>query len=272
MPELPEVETICRSLSKAILNIPIIKVDIRCFRLRYPIPHELPSYLQNLYFTKIVRRGKYLLLLTTHGALIVHLGMSGRLLVLPKSELAHKHEHVTFTFANGLSLRFVDPRRFGAILWTTDHDYFSHPLLKKLGVEPLSKGFTTDYLYRTSQSRHICIKQMIMDATVVVGVGNIYANEALFYSGINPLRKAASMTKQDCQRLVVAIKKVLRRAIKCGGTTIRDFVSGDGSLGYFVQQLQVYGRDNQSCLKCGKKIKSTRLGQRSTFYCPHCQR
>lgn len=271
MPELPEVETICRGLERAVLHTPISDVIINRPNVRYPIPQQLKTFLYGAEFTKILRRGKYILLSTANGTLIVHLGMSGKLLVQPQQEPPYKHEHVVFIFDNGLSLRFVDPRRFGAVLWT-ENDPNLHPLLCKLGVEPLSKFFTSTYLHRAIQRRQTTIKQLLMDAQVVVGVGNIYANEALFLSGIKPQRKASTLTKKECQKLVVAVKQILQQAIKCGGTTIRDFVSSEGGLGYFVQRLQVYGRAQQVCVKCGTKIKEVRLGQRNTFYCPCCQK
>jgi formamidopyrimidine-DNA glycosylase len=273
MPELPEVETICRSLGILILHKKISDISINRPNLRYPIPSQIKLLLCNKTFTKIFRRGKYILLETIVGTLIVHLGMSGKLLTLPQSEPSRKHEHVVFNFVDGLSLRFIDPRRFGAILWVDiSDDVLAHPLLRKLGVEPLSKNFTANYLYKKMQGRNVPIKQLLMDAQIVVGVGNIYANEALFLSGINPQNCAKALSLASCQKLVMAIKQILRKAIKCGGTTIRDFVSSNGDLGYFVQQLQVYGRANQLCVKCGNRLNTLRLGQRSTFYCPHCQK
>lgn len=276
MPELPEVETICRGIAKAVLHLPIIDVVLHHphLHLRYPIPRAIKA-LRGSSFHTITRRGKYLLLSTANhvGTLILHLGMSGRLLLLPQATPPFKHEHLTLTFHNGLTLRFIDPRRFGAILWTDAADPLQHSALENLGIEPLDKNFNAHYLYKICHGRcRTTIKQLIMNGKVVVGIGNIYAGEALFLSHIHPQRVAATLTLQERAALIRAIKQVLRLAIKCGGTTIRDFVASDGATGSFVQQLLVYGRAGQPCRCCGGLLQAIRLGQRSTVYCPRCQK
>lgn len=275
MPELPEVETVCRSLENSLrgLTVTCFSINNPHLRLRYPIPPDLPAQLRGACFTQITRRAKYILLhfSTKKGVLIVHLGMSGKLLLLSKDVPPFKHEHVTIFLSNDQTLRFIDPRRFGALLWGRE-DGNSHPVLSNLGAEPLSSGFSARYLYAACQShRNVAIKQLIMDSKVVVGVGNIYASEALFVGGILPQRKASSLCLKECARLVAAIKHVLRASIKHGGTTIRDFVSGDGKAGNFVRCLKVYGRAGAPCLQCGEKLIALRLGQRSTVYCQKCQ-
>lgn len=271
MPELPEVETTRRGIASHITKCPVKSVIVRQRQLRWPIPSNLNKKLAGQKVHNVGRRGKYLLLSTQTGTLIIHLGMSGSLRVVASSTPAEKHDHVDFLFENDFLLRYRDPRRFGAILWTS-RDVLQHKLLKDLGVEPLEKEFTGDYLYRISRNRKLAIKQFIMDAHIVVGVGNIYANEALFLSGIRPTIAAKRISHARMQKLVAAIKSVLKNAIKDGGTTLRDFTRGDGRPGYFRQKLNVYGLADQPCPVCKTPIKLIRQGQRASYYCPHCQR
>jgi len=270
MPELPEVETTRRGIQPHLTHQVISQCHIRHPQLRWPIPTSLKETLPHARIQHIHRRAKYLLLLFDHGTLIVHLGMSGRLRMLPKWIKPEKHDHFDLLLENNTCLRYTDPRRFGAILWTAD-DPLQHPLLHKLGPEPLSKQFNGQALYHALSKRHIPIKTGIMDHHVVVGVGNIYANEALFLSGISPLQPCHQVTLAQCFTLAKHIKQVLRQAIAAGGTTLKDFYGVEGNPGWFSQQLQVYQREHQSCLQCATPIKRMSIAQRSTFYCPHCQ-
>lgn len=271
MPELPEVETTCRGIAPHIENNTIKKVIVRNRSLRWPIPSGLNTKLKNQKISSVERRAKYLLLKTKIGTLIMHLGMSGSLRILATNEPAEKHDHFEIQFEDGNCLRLRDPRRFGAVLWTKD-DPQEHKLLINLGPEPLDKTFNAELLFEKSRKRKTTIKQFIMDAKIVVGVGNIYASESLFLAGIHPKRLAGKITKQHAKDLTAAIKKILRQAIKQGGTTLKDFKSSDGKPGYFQQKLKVYDRKNEACLICEKPIKQITLGQRSTFYCTHCQK
>ncbi len=271
MPELPEVETTRRGIAEHIVGRRITKVTVRERRLRYPIAANLAATLQGRTVAGVDRRGKYLLIACSGGTLIVHLGMSGSLRITAATTPVEKHDHVDLVLDGDMCLRFRDPRRFGAILWTA-RDPSKHKLLKNLGCEPLSDEFNGDYLRVRSRGRTITVKQYIMDGRVVVGVGNIYANEALFLANIHPQRSAARVARARYQILAATIKRVLGDAIKSGGTTLRDFVNGAGSPGYFQQCLRVYGRRDAPCLVCGHHIKLNRLGQRATYYCPHCQR
>lgn len=270
MPELPEVETVRKGITPAILNHRITGIIIRQPKLRYPIPSQLKQILPGLTITKISRRSKYLLLETELGCLIIHLGMSGRIHVLKDAPPAAKHDHVDILFDNNICLRYHDPRRFGMILWTHEPAE-QHTLLTRLGPEPLTRKFNCDYLYDQSRQRSIPIKQFIMDSKVVVGVGNIYASEALFAAGIHPQRAANKVSPTRYALLVDHIKAVLKKAIKAGGTTLKDFSNSTGQPGYFQQKLSVYGRQNEPCKKCKTPIKKMLIGQRSTFYCPACQ-
>jgi formamidopyrimidine-DNA glycosylase len=271
MPELPEVETVRRGITPKLLNQRIKSVTIRQPKLRYPIPSHLKKTLPGLSIQAIQRRSKYLLLETEIGHLIIHLGMSGRIHTLADIPKAAKHDHVDIVFENGICLRYHDPRRFGMILWTPE-DINTHPLLCKLGPEPLTKKFDGDHLFERSRKRQVSVKQFIMDSKVVVGVGNIYASESLFQAGISPLKPAGKISKLRYQLLAEEIKTVLNKAIKAGGTTLKDFSSESGKPGYFQQELNVYGREAQLCINCKKKIRKITQGQRSTFYCPHCQK
>lgn len=271
MPELPEVETTRRGIDPHVRGATVNKVILRQLSLRWPVPEQLPVLLQRRKLLDLSRRGKYLLLRFHHGHLLIHLGMSGNLRIVQAETPVQKHDHVDLVFNNHSVLRFNDPRRFGAVLWT-EEPVFEHELLSSLGPEPLSDDFNADYLYRRSRGKKQAIKTCIMDSKVVVGVGNIYANEALFLAGIRPARAAGSLSRVKIVRLVEHIKSVLCKAITQGGTTLKDFVNSEGKPGYFKQELQVYGRAGQPCPKCSQVLKEIRLGQRSTVYCPSCQR
>lgn len=270
MPELPEVETTLQGIAPAITGEKIKSVIVRERRLRWTIPASFEQTLSGNTIDHVSRRAKYLLIHTQNGTLIVHLGMSGSLKIATDSTVLRKHDHVDILFFNGTRLRFHDPRRFGCLLWTKK-DPFQHKLLKTLGPEPLTDMFNARYLYTKSRNRKVSIKQFIMNSHIVVGVGNIYASEALFMSGINPKRMASgiSLTRYEC--LNNSIKTVLSEAIKQGGTTLRDFVSGKGEPGYFQQKLNVYAKQGDACSRCNSTIKTIKQGQRSTFYCPNCQ-
>ncbi len=268
MPELPEVETICSSI-QAMVNQKIQQVAVRQHQLRFPIPKKLPQYLKGAKIQTISRRAKYLLLDTDKGTLLIHLGMSGRLRLYQNLPDVKKHDHVDIV-AEKLSLRFTDPRRFGAVMWTTA-DPLTHTRLVSLGVEPLSDAFNTAYLFQKTRNRQILIKQLIMDSKIVVGVGNIYAAESLFKAGIHPQTTAHQLTRQHCQKLVSAIRKVLKTAIACGGTTLNDFCDSHGDPGYFKQELYVYGRQQEACRVCKTPLEKIIISQRSTVFCPQCQ-
>jgi formamidopyrimidine-DNA glycosylase len=270
MPELPEVETTRRGIESYIRDRTIAQVKIRRYHLRWPIDRRLPRLLAGNRIMSVGRRGKYLLLDTSNGNLIIHLGMSGSLRIVPADLAPAIHDHVDIAFADGRALRFRDPRRFGAILWCPD-DPLRHPLLAGLGPEPWSEDFNADYLRGRAKGRRLAVKSFLMDAAIVVGVGNIYANEALFWAGIHPARAAGRVALGRYQELVAKVRQVLEAAIKEGGTTLRDFVNSRGEPGYFRHELAVYDRAGQGCVSCDTEIRLTRLGQRSTFYCPHCQ-
>ena len=271
MPELPEVETTCRGIKKYLLGHSISKVIVRNRKLRWPVPTNLSRELQQQTVSSVTRRGKYLLLGCDRGTLIIHLGMSGSLRILPARSPAQKHDHVEWQLDSGQCLRLRDPRRFGCVLWTR-RDPLKHKLLASLGPEPLLADFDGDYLYGRSRNRKQAIKSFIMDSKVVVGVGNIYASEALFLAGIHPLRAAGRISAQRYQQLATVIKTVLAAAIKQGGTTLRDFTSSDGSPGYFKQQLNVYGRAGESCPNCKQPIRQLNIAQRASYYCSQCQK
>jgi formamidopyrimidine-DNA glycosylase len=271
MPELPEVETTRRGITPHLQNQIIEDVIVRQRQLRWPVPRNLKTMLHGQSIEQIDRRGKYLLLKTANGTLIMHLGMSGSLRVLPCNTPAQKHDHLDLVLHNGQCLRFRDPRRFGTVLWTRE-DPLHHKLLKQLGPEPLSGQLSGEYLWQRSRGRKLTIKQFIMDSKIVVGVGNIYANEALFLAGIHPRRQAGRISRERYALLAKAIKQVLRAAIKQGGTTLRDFTASNGEPGYFRLKLRVYERAGQPCTHCGNPIKHTVIGQRSSYYCSQCQK
>jgi formamidopyrimidine-DNA glycosylase len=271
MPELPEVETTLRGLAPHVVGQRVAGVVVRHPQLRWPIPEDLPRLLRGKVVRGLGRRAKYLLARFDHGTLILHLGMSGSLRILPVGTPPGKHDHFDLVLAGGELVRLRDPRRFGAILWQ-EGEPAQHPLLAALGCEPLEKEFDGDYLYRATRRRGAAIKQVIMDSRLVVGVGNIYANEALFRSGIRPQHAANKLSLARCTKLVQAIRQTLRQAIKAGGSTLRDFTNSAGEPGYFQQHYFVYGRAGEPCRKCGSAIRQARQGQRSSFYCPQCQR
>lgn len=270
MPELPEVETTLRGIAPHLLHQRVAGVVIRHPRLRWEIPTGLPELLSGQTVRDLRRRAKYLLVTFDHGTLILHLGMSGNLRIHPRDTVADKHDHFDLLLENGKLLRLHDPRRFGAVLWQPG-DAARHPLLAALGPEPLQGGFDADYLHAVTRKRKAAIKLAIMDNHVVVGVGNIYANEALFRAGIRPQTAAGRLSKERCALLVAAIREVLRAAIRQGGSSLRDYVDSDGNQGYFQQQYFVYGRADKTCRVCGAVIRQIKQGQRSTFYCPACQ-
>lgn len=273
MPELPEVETTLRGIQPHISGETIQQINIYQPALRWPVSAEIVR-LQGHSIDALDRRAKYLLLKTAAGYAMIHLGMSGSLRICDPDAPLDKHDHVEFVFGNGhdsgKALRLRDPRRFGAVLWTADPQ--QHSLIKHLGQEPLSNDFTAEYLFALSRGKMSNIKAFIMDAKKVVGVGNIYASESLFMAGINPKTHAGRISLPRYEKLIAAIKEVLANAIAQGGTTLRDFVSADGQTGYFQIQLQVYGRAGKACKQCGGDIRQITQNQRSTFYCPNCQR
>ncbi len=271
MPELPEVETTLRGILPHVRGHRIDAVHVREPRLRYPVPPDLPSRLGGHRVDAIRRRGKYLLFAIGEGNLLIHLGMSGSLGLIPANRIPGKHDHFDLVLSSGMALRYTDPRRFGMALWV-EGDPLGHRLLQHLGPEPLGETLAVDSLYDVSRGRTAPVKSFIMDSRVVVGVGNIYANEALFLAGIHPLRRAGRISRERYRRLTAAIREVLLGAIEQGGTSLRDFVGGDGRPGYFRQSLQVYGRGGESCGRCEGTLREIRVGQRSTVYCPRCQR
>jgi formamidopyrimidine-DNA glycosylase len=270
MPELPEVETTRRGIETWVTGRAITALVVRDRRLRWPIPHGLERELAGQRITGVGRRAKYLLIHCQRGALIVHLGMSGSLRVLDSSAPVVRHDHFDLRLDSGRCLRFNDPRRFGSLLWTGS-DPACHRLLRSVGPEPLDASFDGEYLHRVSRGRRVALKNFLMNARVVVGVGNIYASEALFRARLRPGRRAASLTAREAARLARAIKSVLGNAIRAGGTTLRDFVGADGNPGYFRQKLYVYERSGRPCRICRTPIRKVVQGQRSTYYCPACQ-
>ncbi len=269
MPELPEVETTRRGIAPHVSGRRITRIRVRDGRLRWPV--RLPKSLAGSTVTAVERRAKYLGLVATDGAIIIHLGMSGHLRLVEVGSTPAKHDHVDIDFDHGVALRLTDPRRFGSIHYQAG-DWLRHPLLENLGPEPLSEDFDAAYLFARTRGRRVPIKSFIMDARMVVGVGNIYANEALYRAGVRPRRAAGRITRAESERLTVAIKATLEEAVTAGGTTLRDFLGSDGTAGYFSTQLAVYGRQGLPCPRCGMTLKGVRLGQRATAFCPKCQR
>lgn len=271
MPELPEVETTLRGIKPLVLKQRITKISVRCKSLRWPVSEQIISGLPiGQTVCDLNRRAKYILFTCETGTIILHLGMSGSVRMLSENIPAKKHDHVDIHFANGHYLRFTDPRRFGALLWTNT-DPATHPLIKNIGPEPLGSDFNGDYLWMRSRKRTAPVKSFIMDSHIVAGVGNIYATEALFLAGIHPNKAAGKVSAARYEKLVTAIKDVLSHAIKKGGTTLKDFRKSDGAPGYFSIELQVYGKAGNPCPQCGTKLKLIRIGQRSTTYCTNCQ-
>ena len=270
MPELPEVETSRRGIEPYLVGQTVTDVVVRQRQLRWPVPRSLDSSLPGQQVRSVDRRAKYLLINTDAGSAILHLGMSGHVSILPQGTPAGVHDHVDILLDSGEMLRLRDPRRFGSLHWSKKPH--SHKLIRDLGPEPLSDAFDGVHLYEASRGRKVAVKPFIMTASVVVGVGNIYASEALHRSGIHPKRPAGRISRARYDALADALKDVLQRAIEAGGTTLRDFYGSDGSTGYFQQELDVYGRDGEPCTSCGETIRSIVLGQRNTFYCTSCQR
>ncbi len=269
VPELPEVETTLRGIQPHMLSQHIARVTVRDPRLRWPVPDEVGKA-EGQQVVGLRRRGKYLLIDLQQGGLLIHLGMSGSLRVLHEPGPPTKHDHFDIELESGTCLRFNDPRRFGAFLWAGGA-VDSHPLLSHLGPEPLSGDFTASYLHQRASGRKLAIKNFIMKGQVVVGVGNIYASESLYMAGIHPLRAAGRISLQRYAGLVDAIRDVLRRAIRQGGTTLRDFANPDGKAGYFARELLVYDRAGSACFQCGGLIRQKVIGQRSSYFCPSCQ-
>ena len=270
MPELPEVEVSRLGVAPHLEQQQITQIIVRNPKLRWPVPEVISEAIGHK-ITSVTRRAKYLFLNTQVGSIVLHLGMSGRLRVIPATTPIQKHDHIDIVVASGQCLRLNDPRRFGACLWQAIDDK-PLSLLTKLGPEPLTDDFSDDRLYQLSRSKTVPVKSFIMDNHIVVGVGNIYANEALFLSGIDPRRAAGKVSLKRYKVLTSNIKQVLALAIEQGGTTLKDFTQADGNPGYFSQHLRVYGRAGKECETCDTPIKSVVIGQRNTFFCPKCQR
>ena len=270
MPELPEVETACRGIAPHLIGQCVAKVVVRQRQLRWPVPAALIKTLPGLTIRTVARRAKYILIGTDAGTALLHLGMSGSLRVVARQTAPSKSDHVDIVLTNGQCLRLRDPRRFGSLLWTTG-DPAQHKLLKNLGPEPLGPDFDGDYLYTASRHRKIAVRDFLMNSQVLAGIGNIYANECLFLAAIRPQRAAGKVTRAHYQSLALAIRKTLEKAIRAGGTTLRDFQNADGLPGYFQQTLKVYGRKGEAC-HCGTPVRGVKLGQRSAFFCPRCQK
>ena len=270
MPELPEVETTRQGITPFVSGASITDVIVRNSRLRWPIPPNLESTIRGLTIMGVERRAKYLLFDLQQGWLLWHLGMSGSLRALTTPQAPGKHDHVDISLNNGNILRYRDPRRFGCLLWIPD-DWRHHALLQHLGPEPLSPDFTGPILLTALKNRKVAIKIAIMDAHIVVGVGNIYANEALFRAKLNPRTPAQHLTLTQCIRLVSEIKQLLHEAIAAGGSSLRDYVNSQGDAGYFQQNYAVYNRKDQACRDCATPISTLTQGQRTTFYCAQCQ-
>ena len=270
MPELPEVETTRRGLERSIVGRTIENVVIRERRLRWPVGKKVATEIEGRCIGAVERRGKYLLLNVEHGALLIHLGMSGSLRYLERPDSPRRHDHVDLCLVGGGCVRFNDPRRFGSLHFTADPA--RHRLLKDLGPEPLGMSFTADYLWDSCRGRRVAIKQHLMNGKVVVGAGNIYATEALFRAGIRPSRAAGRISRERLALLVDRLRDVLREAVERGGTTLRDYVGTDGNPGYFKLDLDVYDREGMPCKRCGAAIRRAVIGQRAAFFCARCQR
>lgn len=270
MPELPEVETTRLGLVPRVVGRRIRDVVVREGRLRWPVPRDLGSRLRGARVREISRRGKYLLFDVGEGHVLVHLGMSGSLTVVPAGRPARRHDHVDLALDSGEVVRLNDPRRFGAVLWVREPS--RHALLSGLGVEPFDEAFGGEYLHRLSRGRRAPVKAFVMDARIVTGIGNIYANESLFAAGIHPSRPAGRISRERYARLAEAARATLSRALAAGGSTLRDFVGAGGEPGHFQLEYAVYGREGAPCPACGGPVRAARHGGRATFYCPACQR
>lgn len=271
MPELPEVETTLRGLIPHLVGRTVSKVVVRTPSLRWPVPAQLAALLTGRAVRRLSRRAKYLLICFDHGTLLLHLGMSGHLRMVPASTPAGKHDHIDLQLSDGQQLRFHDPRRFGALLWV-EGDPADHRLLRSLGPEPFDPELSGGYLATLAKGRRSSVKSFIMDQKVVVGVGNIYASEALYHAGIDPRREAGQVSLRRFEALAAAIRAVLTAAIAAGGTTLRDFTNAAGRPGYFSQQLQVYGRSGLPCPGCGAPLRQERIAQRASYFCCRCQK
>jgi formamidopyrimidine-DNA glycosylase len=270
MPELPEVETTRRGLEPHIVGKRIQQVILRRDNLRWPIPFDVVAQLPTQKILGIERRAKYLLMHTQAGSALWHLGMSGSMRVLNANAEVGKHDHVDIALSGNKIIRYTDPRRFGCLLWQAPNEM--HPLLQKLGPEPLTDNFSGEYLFAKSRNKKVAVKSFLMDQAIVVGVGNIYAAESLFRAGISPLREAGSISKARYEKLAQAAKQILTYAIERGGTTLRDFINPDSEPGYFEQELDVYGREGQPCKQCGRPLRDSRLNNRAGAWCGVCQK
>lgn len=270
MPELPEVETTRRGIAPHLIGRTVTAVILRVEKLRLPLSPGLCGDLTGRRIEGVTRRGKYLLLTMDGGTLLVHLGMTGHLRLAEAGTPSGRHDHFELTLDNGSLLRLNDPRKFGTVLWLSV-DPYSHPLFVGLGPEPLEDEFSAAYLYRISRKRRVAVKPLLMNSRLVVGVGNIYANEALFRAGIAPSRPAGKLTESDCERLVAAVKAVLSEAIVLGDATLQDYLNAEGKPAYFSLELKVYGREGEVCSSCATPLQQSRLGGRATCWCPVCQ-
>lgn len=269
MPELPEVEVTRLGITSALTGARISAVSVRSAKLRAMVPAGLPQLLCGRTIASVQRRGKYLILECPNGCLLLHLGMTGHLRLVPAATAPGPHDHFDLVLDSGLVLRLNDYRRFGSIHWTSEPP-LQHQLLRKIGPEPLTASFSTDYLYRLSRNRKVAIQRFIMDSAVVAGIGNIYAAESLFRCRMLPGTLAGSLSEAECARLVDAVKETLSVSIATGSSSM-DFTRAGEKLAYFPQQLYVYGREGKTCRECGAPVQRGRLGNRSTFFCVHCQ-
>lgn len=269
MPELPEVETTKRGIAPFVTGRVVERVLLRRKDLRWPIPRAIKTTLPGQRIDAVERRAKYLLLHTQAGSALLHLGMSGSLRITDPDLPPRTHDHYDLVFDSGRALRFNDPRRFGCLLWQKPGA--THPLLQNLGPEPLGDAFDGDWLWSAARGRSAAVKSFLMDQSIVVGVGNIYASEALFAAGVHPKRAAGAVSRTRYARIAAEIRRILNHAITRGGTTLRDFLAPDGAPGYFEQELFVYGRTGERCKVCGTPIRTQVIGQRMTYWCPHCQ-
>jgi formamidopyrimidine-DNA glycosylase len=271
LPELPEVETTRRGIEPYAVGRKIVRLAVHEPRLRWPVARTMSRQVAGQKIRATARRAKYLLFELEAGTLLLHLGMSGSLRVLPAGTARRRHDHIDLVLDSGQALRFNDPRRFGSLHYT-DRPVNEHPLLVRLAPEPFDRAFSAAYLYRVTRRRRVAIKQLLMNSRLVVGAGNIYANEALFRARIRPQRQARSLSRADAARLVRAVRAVLKAAIRAGGTSLRDYVGADGAAGYFRQKLYVYERAGSPCRLCRTAVRHVNQGQRSSYYCPLCQK